>query len=227
MTEIATLFRQFLYRDLAFILGGFIVLWSLAYALRGRIGFPPIDWQNLPLASTVLIAAAAYVIGYAVQDVGGIVGLTSTTVRFQPGRRRQWLYERFSGVQWQAIDYVATNDREFKFEIHLERLDIPERVIEALERIRSLKVISMCVGGCLALSAFIFAVELVLNHSSVVDRVIFIVSALLAPCLICLGWIKGMQEMQFYQSICDENFPRKTTRPRSSNVMASQPASWG
>jgi hypothetical protein len=137
------------------------------------------------------------------------------------------LDERFSGVQWQAIDYVATNDREFKFEIHLERLDIPERVIEALERIRSLKVISMCVGGCLALSAFIFAVELVLNHSSVVDRVIFIVSALLAPCLICLGWIKGMQEMQFYQSIYDENFPRKTTRPRSSNVMASQPASWG
>ena len=84
------------------------------------------------------------------------MGLTSTTVRFQPGRRRQWLYERFSGVQWQAIDYVATNDREFKFEIHLERLDIPERVIEALERIRSLKVISMCVGGCLALSDIYF-----------------------------------------------------------------------
>ena len=116
-------------------------------------------------------------------------------------------------MQWQAINYVAANEREFKFEIQLERLDIPERVIQALERIRSLKVISMCVGGCLALSALIFAVELVLNHSSVVDRVIFILSFLLAVCLVCLGWIKGMQEMQFYQSIHDENFPEKQAAP--------------
>jgi hypothetical protein len=101
MTEVATLFRQFLYRDLAFILGGFIVMLSFAYALRGRIGFPPIDWQNLPPASTVLIAAAAYVIGYAVQDVGAVLPLrlTSTSTRFEPGCLGKWLYERFSGVQ--------------------------------------------------------------------------------------------------------------------------------
>ena len=43
MTEIVTLFRQFLYRDLAFILGGFIVLLSLAYAFRSCIR--PIDWH--------------------------------------------------------------------------------------------------------------------------------------------------------------------------------------
>jgi hypothetical protein len=76
----------------------------------------------------------------------------------------------------------------------------------------------MCVGGCLALSALIFAVRIVLSHSSVVslktltwlqslavpclapsdttDLVIFIVSVVLAGCLICLGRIKGMQEMQ-------------------------------
>jgi hypothetical protein len=206
MTEIATLFRQFLYRDLAFILGGLIVLWSLAYALRGRIAFPPIDWQNLSLASIVLIAAAAYVIGYAVQDVGAVLPLrlTSTSTRFQPGCLGKWLYERFSRVPWENINYVAPNEREFKSQIHLERLAIPERVIQELERIRSLKVISMCVGGCLYLSALIFLVHLILNHSSVVDRVILIVSALLGTCLIFLGRIKGMQEMQFYQSIHEE-----------------------
>jgi len=76
MAEVAALFKQFLYRDLAFILGGFIVLLSLAYAFRGCI---PSHWQEywekFPIPSTVLIAAAAYVVGYAVQDVGGVLRL--------------------------------------------------------------------------------------------------------------------------------------------------------
>jgi hypothetical protein len=138
MSEVATLFRQFLYRDLAFILGGFIVLSSLAYALRGRIEFSAIDWQKLPPASVVLIAAAAYVVGYAVQDVGGVLRLTSTA-QFQPGCFRKWLYKRFSGLSWRDTNYPR--DKEFQFEVHLGRLEIPEGVLQALERIRSLKVI--------------------------------------------------------------------------------------
>ena len=129
MSEVATLFRQFLYRDLAFIFGGLIVLLSLAYALRGCIEFAAIDWQKLPPGSTVLIGAAAYVIGYAVQDVGGVLRLTSTS-QFQPGCLRKWLYKRFSRVSWQDTNYPR--DREFEFEIHLGRLDIPEGVLQAL-----------------------------------------------------------------------------------------------
>jgi hypothetical protein len=43
MPEVAALFKQFLYRDSAFIFGGLIVLLSLTYVFRGCIG--P-DWQN-------------------------------------------------------------------------------------------------------------------------------------------------------------------------------------
>ena len=230
MAEVAALFKQFLYRDLAFILGGSIVLLSLAYAFRGCIPSHWLGyWEEFQPASTVLIAAAAYVVGYAVQDVGGVLRLTSTG-HFQPKRRREWLYKRFSRKEWRSINYVAENDREFKFDIHLGCLEIPERVIQELERIRSLKVISMCVGGCLLVSALIFLLLLVFDHSSSVtalawlqsiavpcrapwvprDWVILTVSAVLAACLICLGWIKGMQEMQFYQSIY-EGFPEKQT----------------
>jgi len=156
MAEVAALFKQFLYRDLAFILGGSIVLLSLAYAFRGCIPSHWLGyWEEFQPASTVLIAAAAYVVGYAVQDVGGVLRLTSTG-HFQPKRRREWLYKRFSRKEWRPINYVAENDREFKFDIHLGCLEIPERVIQELERIRSLKVISMCVGGCLLVSALIF-----------------------------------------------------------------------
>jgi hypothetical protein len=229
MTEIVTLFRQFLYRDLAFILGGSFVLLSLAYTFRGRGCIGPIDWHydwgKFPTAGIVLIAAAAYVIGYAVQDVGALLRLTPTS-RFQPGSLLKGLYKYFSRMRWEDTKYP--NDREFSFEIHLERLDIPERVIQELERIRSLKVISMCVGGCLALSALIFLLHLVdlrgtalqsiavpcLAPSVARDWVIFFVSALLAVSLICLGRIKGMQEMQFYQSIHEANFPVKQTGTR-------------
>jgi len=94
--------------------------------------------------------------------------------------------------------------------MHLGRLDIPEHVIQELGRIRSLKVISMCVGACLLLSALIFFVQLFFHSSVAIDLVTCIVFFLLAVGLICLGWIKGMQEMQFYQSIHEE-FPEKQT----------------
>src|SRR5262245_30195542 len=146
MTEIVALFRQFLYRDLAFILGGSIVLLSLAYAFRGCIpsDWQKFDWEKFPTAGTVLIAAAAYVIGYAVQDVGGVLRLTPTS-RLRPGWLLKWLYKRFSRVSWQDPTYP--NVKEFEFEIRMGRLEIPEHVLQSLERIRSLKVISMCVGG--------------------------------------------------------------------------------
>ena len=82
-----------------------------------------------------------------------------------------------------------------------------------------------------SVSALIFAVQLVLNHfdlrgtalawlqslpcrapSRTIDFVICIASAILALLLICLGRIKGMQEMQFYQSIYEANFPATRTR---------------
>jgi hypothetical protein len=129
-------------------------------------------------------------------------------------------------VEWQATNYVGANDRESKFEIALGRLDLPEDVLQALERIRSLKVISMCVGGCLFLSASVFTAQLVLNCLSIAvpclapsvarDWIILIVSELLAACLICLGRIKGMQEMQFYQSIHDAGFPRRPQKAQGA-----------
>jgi hypothetical protein len=212
MSEFASLFRQFLYRDLAFVLGGLVVLGSLAYAFRSwtsLIGWISSNWHQLSPASIVVIVAASYVIGYAVQDIGGVLGIT-TTHPFEPGCFCKWLYERFSGFPWREITYYdVRNDREFKFEIHMGRLQIPETtILQALERIRALKVISMCMGGCLAVSAFILLVQIRFNEWSLaVDISILILLSLFAFCLICLGWIKGMQEMQFYQSIYDEGFP--------------------
>jgi hypothetical protein len=220
MAEVAALFKQFIYRDLAFVFGGFIVLLSLAYAFSGCIpNVWQIDWKEFPTAGIILIVLAAYVVGYTVQDIGGVLRLTPTA-RIQPGWVLQRLYQCFTRVTWRDTDYVTADDREFTFQIRLCRPDIPERVFQELERIRSLKVWSMCVGACLFLSALIFLLHLVdlrgtvlqsirvpcLAPSVAYDWVIFFLFMVLALCLICLGRIKGMQEMQFYQAI-DEEFP--------------------
>jgi hypothetical protein len=62
MSEFVTLFRQFLYRDLAFIVGGLIVLASLTNAVRGSIDWFGIDPDKLPPAVAGFIAATAYVL---------------------------------------------------------------------------------------------------------------------------------------------------------------------
>jgi hypothetical protein len=214
MSEFVTLFRQFLYRDLAFIVGGLIVLGSLAYALRGSIGSLGIDLDKLTTPAVAgLIAAAAYVVGYAVQDVGAVLGI-SLTCRFTPGRYRRWLYRRFSGFVWRDVDYAG--DREFQFEVAMGRLKIPETLLQALDRMRSLKVISTCIGSCLLLSSIILFVIPLAERSSIAWGAIAF-GVLLGYCLICLGWIKGMQEMQFYQSIHSEDWNNQNGAQSANN----------
>jgi hypothetical protein len=77
MAEVAALFKQFIYRDLAFVFGGFIVLLSLAYAFSGCIpNVWQIDWKEFPTAGIILIVLVAYVVVYTVQDIGGVLRLT-------------------------------------------------------------------------------------------------------------------------------------------------------
>jgi hypothetical protein len=71
MGDWATLFKNFIYRDVAFILGGCIVLASFAYCFDlFRLLDKASAGLHIPLA--LLLAALAYVVGYGVQDIGGV-----------------------------------------------------------------------------------------------------------------------------------------------------------
>src|SRR5262249_36590687 len=125
MAEVAALFKQFIYRDLAFVFGGFILFFSLTYAFHGCFSNGwQIAWKEFP--TIVLIVFAAYVVGYAVQDIGGVLRLTPTS-RFKPRFPLKRLYKCFSQVSWQDPTYP--NVREFEFEIHMGRREIPEDVL--------------------------------------------------------------------------------------------------
>src|SRR5215469_17180513 len=111
MTGLVSLFRNFIYRDLAFILGGAIVLLSAFYALRScapaslhSLPNKPYDQPYILFLFTVL----AYVVGYTVQDFGAVlIGLTYTGYIHEPGRISQGLYRRFTDYDWKPLSLFA------------------------------------------------------------------------------------------------------------------------
>jgi hypothetical protein len=222
MNDLIRIIRDFLYRDLAFILGGIIVIGSIAYL----VGWLPLfNLKSLPAWSLFLIPAMAYVVGYAVQDIGGVIGITYTGYVLNPNRFCCWLYRRFSRAPWTAI--TIDLQPRFAHELHMGRLDIPQVTRRSFERILDLKVISMCVGGCLLLSSilllgswlfallspWLFALlspwrfALPPTKPDGVALGLGILFFLFGASLICLGWIKAMQQMQFLQAIDKQGYP--------------------
>jgi hypothetical protein len=94
MNDLVRIIREFLYRDLAFILGGTIVIGSFVYSTQ--LWPPNVDLQNPPLWSLILFPAMAYVVGYAVQDVGGLIGISYTGYVTEPNWFCRSLFSCFS-----------------------------------------------------------------------------------------------------------------------------------
>jgi hypothetical protein len=207
MNDLVSLFRNFIYRDLAFILGGSIVVLSISYAVQIYLGIG-LEWPEEPYV-LVLFVVLAYVVGYSVQDFGAVLfpWLIFTGYVLEPNRFWQYLYRRFtSSASWRPLTFAHTPEEANQFTIHMDRLNIPETTLRDVERIRSLKVISMCVGGCSVLSALIFVGTWVYNHFASIDLIPVILLLALGLALICLGWVKALQEMQFYEAVKAEKF---------------------
>src|SRR6266566_5616028 len=215
MNDLVSLFRNFIYRDLAFILGGSIVLFTILYAFQIYLGtsFDSLPGQPYFL---FLFTVLAYVVGYAVQDFGAVLlpWLIFTGYVLQPHSFWRCPYRRFTGsASWRPLTFASTPDRALQFAMHMDRLNIPEATLRELDRILSLKVISMCVGGCSILSAFIFFVTWAYNRFASIDWIprsacwaAFLLLAL-GLALICLGWVKALQQMQFYEAVKAEEYP--------------------
>ena len=150
----ANLFKNFIYRDVAFILGRSIVLATVAHYF-GPFHLKDLR-ESLPAPSIILFAALAYVVGYGVQDLGGVLRISSTAIPYQPCRFGQRLYRCFTRMEWLDVDYGVSNAVEF--EVEMGRQDIPPRTLQALDRIVSLKVVSMCVGASSIASAVVIAI---------------------------------------------------------------------
>jgi hypothetical protein len=123
MGDWANLFKNFIYRDVAFILGGSIVLATVAHYF-GPFHLKDLR-ENLPASSIILLAALAYVVGYGVQDLGGVFRVSTTAIPYAPSRFGQCVYRCFTRMEWKDVDYGVANAVEF--EVEMGRQDIPIR----------------------------------------------------------------------------------------------------
>lgn len=207
MNDLIQLFRNFIYRDLAFILGGSIVIGSILYALKDCAGIDINRLQTQPYLLFLLVLA--YVVGYTVQDIGAVLPLrlTFTGYVLQPNRFCQSLYRRFTGSSWTPLSYAGSPEEARQFALHMNRLAIPDATLRDLDRILSLKVISMCVGGCSTMSALILFGTWIFNRSAAWIAAVLLL--ILGVALICLGWVKALQQMQFYEAVKAEKFGMK------------------
>jgi hypothetical protein len=215
MDGLVLLFRNFIYRDLAFILGGSIVILTIVQIYLGTI-FDSVPCQPYFL---LLFTVLAYVVGYTVQDFGAVLlpWLIFTGYVLQPHSFWQRPYRRFTGsASWRPLTFASTPDGALQFAMHMDRLNISEATLRDLDRILSLKVISMCVGGCSILSAIIFFVTWVYNRFASIDLILAILLLALGLALICLGWVKALQQMQFYEAVKAEEYPLRKGQERTT-----------
>ena len=108
MGDWATLFKNFIYRDVAFLLGGSLVLASFAYCfdLFQLTDFKAPSGADLHVPYVILLSALAYVVGYGVQDIGGVIRPSSTAVPYEPSCFGRCLYWAFTRSEWREVDYV-------------------------------------------------------------------------------------------------------------------------
>ncbi len=97
MGELPRNVREFIVRDLVYIVGGGMVIVSLLYR------FYRLPDKDTPLALYLLGSGIAYVIGNVVQDVFSISGLVTTANVRKLGAIGKWLYRRFYIREWEDI----------------------------------------------------------------------------------------------------------------------------
>lgn len=92
--------REFIARDLVFLVGGSCVVGSFLYRF-----YKPPD-QDTPIIYYLLAAGVAYVIGYALQDGFSVLRIVTTATVKKPGDLQKWLYKRFTGDDWDGVEQL-------------------------------------------------------------------------------------------------------------------------
>ena len=100
MGELPRNVREFIVRDLIYVVGGGMVLTSFLYR------FNRLPDKDASVAFYLLGAGIAYVVGNALQDVFSIFRLVTTAPVLRLSRPWRWLYRRFTSEDWKDIDTI-------------------------------------------------------------------------------------------------------------------------
>jgi cell division protein FtsW (lipid II flippase) len=102
MKELVKALKNFIVRDIIYIIGGAIVIISFLY-LHNRMDFLLKHANDDHTAVCLLLLGIAYAVGYCFQDTASWIGIVTTASYFRPWGILQWVYWRFEHRFWQNI----------------------------------------------------------------------------------------------------------------------------
>jgi hypothetical protein len=191
MGELVKAFKDFIARDLIFIIGGSSVILAFLYLFDC---FHPYD--PFPVPYYLIAAGIAYTVGYALQDFSCLIGFV-TTARLhtkQPNCFVQCLYSRFlRGEPWE-------NTKGLDLDRAADWIKEKPHQRAEYERIITLMQVGTTMGPC----SFVSEVLVLLKSFSGAgdfNCVLGILALLFSVILILLGWLKAAQQTQFLARI--------------------------
>ena len=110
MNELVKALKNFIVRDIIYIIGGTFVILSFLHlwdqnCILEKFSKIEILQRTPSIILYVVGIALAYVIAYGIQEFFSFLGLTRTSLYFQdnPNRVTQFLYNRYMNRQWQPL----------------------------------------------------------------------------------------------------------------------------
>lgn len=183
MFELPRNVREFVVRDIIYIIGGGSVLTSFLYCF-GRL-----PNESTPVAFYFLGAGIAYVIGCAIQDLFSIVRLVTTGPVEKPGRFIRCVYRRFTGEEWLDLkDFDLGRVRQALRSL----LKNDEARAARYERAISGMILATTMAPCTLLSGVLVLLRAICSPSAF-DFAVAAASLVLCVGLFVLAWLKAVQ----------------------------------
>ncbi len=195
--EVFGALKDFIYRDLFYVVGGTSVLLSTTFAFDIPINYE--GWIG------VYLAIFGYVVGYALQEIVSIMGITTTTYP-KSYNLVKWFGRRFAPSEdWESLPLVENID----LSVLRKCLDqhCGESCQKRINRTINLKQVGSSMASSLLATTAILIVAAI-NHPDDSWYVpIAIASFLLFLFLVIVNWVKQTQQsiMQIeVNTLCEE-----------------------
>lgn len=187
--EIFLTFNDFIYRDLFYVVGGVVVLFS---------GFSAFDITiNYTGWNVVFLVLMGYIVGYVLQEIISITGFVTTGYK-RPNKFIRWVGKRFSPSEdWESLLQIE------KVDLAALRNCLDQHCHEAsqkrINRTANLKHVGSSMSSSLLVTTIILIFAAIRHPDDDWYLPLAIASLLFALFLALVNWIKNTQEnlMQF------------------------------
>ncbi len=200
--EIFGTFKDFIYRDLFYVVGGVAVLLSVSHVFE--LPFKYTGWTG------VYMALLAYVVGYSLQEIWSIFGVVVTSYKGPPKCFIRWAAKRFAPSEdWESLPCLQQVDQKALRNCLNQHEN--KSIQKDIERTINLKQLCSSMGSSLLTTAIILRIGIIMHpYTSSYTRFycpLFWGSLVLSLFLVVINRIKLAQEslMKFeVNNLCEK-----------------------